>query len=138
MALTASPTSTVVEEFIQLLREFHGVPEWTDRFNAFIMTKLATATDHLSHPTFTFEVTRLGNLREPYVAAHLTRALYSTEQNRRPVKSAVPHYGHFVNARRLGYETETGRRRYRIEPENWYELDFKKLASPIKKYVQRV
>lgn len=56
MTLTATPTSTIIEEFVQLLRRIHGAPQWTGIFNAFLAEKLATATDILSHPLLTAEV----------------------------------------------------------------------------------
>lgn len=56
MTLTATLTSTIIEEFVQLIRKIHSTPQWTDIFNAFLAKKLATATDILSHPLLTAEV----------------------------------------------------------------------------------
>ena len=51
VTLTASATSTIVEEFVQLLRKFHVIPKWMEKFNMILFSKLATATDFLSHPS---------------------------------------------------------------------------------------
>ncbi|XP_054270101.1 E3 ubiquitin-protein ligase HERC2 isoform X2 [Macrosteles quadrilineatus] len=46
--LTASQTTTIVEECISLLRTLYT--EWTQVFNIVLSSKLATASDLLSHP----------------------------------------------------------------------------------------
>lgn len=56
VTLTASATSTIVEEFIQLLRKMHSSTEWTDMFNAFLIKKLAVAADCLTHSSFSVQV----------------------------------------------------------------------------------
>lgn len=56
VTLTASSTSTIVEEFVQLLRGFHMIPNRTEKFNAILSSKLAMATDFLSHPSVSIQV----------------------------------------------------------------------------------
>lgn len=58
VSLTASSTSSVVEEFVTLMRKLHTIPEWTEAFNSFMISKLATAADLLSHPSLTIQVRR--------------------------------------------------------------------------------
>ena len=56
VTLTASATSTIVEEFVQLLRRFHTISKWTEKCNVILSSKLAAATDFLSHPSVSIQV----------------------------------------------------------------------------------
>ncbi|KAL1138806.1 hypothetical protein AAG570_008868, partial [Ranatra chinensis] len=48
--ITASHTSTLVEECICLIRCLHSLPEWNATCNQLLTAKLAVAADLLSHP----------------------------------------------------------------------------------------
>ncbi|XP_075228227.1 E3 ubiquitin-protein ligase HERC2 isoform X3 [Lycorma delicatula] len=54
--LTASHTSTVVEECISLLRTLHILSDWNIQFNTLLANKLAVASDLLTHPFLNLQV----------------------------------------------------------------------------------
>lgn len=54
--LTASHTSTVVEECISLLRTLHILSDWNTQFNTLLANKLAVASDLLTHPFLNLQV----------------------------------------------------------------------------------
>jgi len=45
VALTASHSSTIVEESLRLLRTLHSFPQWTQKINEFICLKLGVVNE---------------------------------------------------------------------------------------------
>jgi E3 ubiquitin-protein ligase HERC2 len=63
VSLTASHSSTVVEECIALLRSLHSLPVWNQALNHIIANKLAVAGDLLTEgPLFRLNQVSASNL----------------------------------------------------------------------------
>ncbi|XP_076284957.1 E3 ubiquitin-protein ligase HERC2 isoform X1 [Lasioglossum baleicum] len=61
VSLTASHSSTIVEELVSLIRYLHSVPNWNATLNAFLATKLSLASDLLSDgPLYHIQVNENG------------------------------------------------------------------------------
>ncbi|XP_015429351.1 PREDICTED: LOW QUALITY PROTEIN: E3 ubiquitin-protein ligase HERC2 [Dufourea novaeangliae] len=61
VSLTASYSSTIVEELVSLVRYLHTVPRWNGTLNAFLSSKLSLASDLLSDgPLFHIQVNENG------------------------------------------------------------------------------
>ncbi|XP_076233389.1 E3 ubiquitin-protein ligase HERC2 [Calliopsis andreniformis] len=61
VSLTASHSSTVVEELVSLMKSLHSLPKWNGTLNSFLVTKLSLASDLLSDgPFFHIQVNENG------------------------------------------------------------------------------